>query len=51
VSFGKRDLPWVADYIARQREHHAAGRAVDRLERITQIETQSPEGGEAGEGR
>jgi putative transposase len=51
VSFGKRDLPWVADYIARQREHHAAGRAVDRLERITQIEPQSPEGGGSGEGR
>jgi putative transposase len=38
VSFGKRDLPWVLDYIGRQREHHAAGRAEDRLERITQVE-------------
>ena len=41
VSFGKRDLPWVIDYIKRQREHHAAGRIEDRLERITQMEPQS----------
>ena len=38
VSFGKRDLPWVVDYIRNQREHHAAGRVEDRLERITEIE-------------
>lgn len=43
VSFGKRDLPWVVDYIHHQREHHAAGRAQDRLERITQIEPSTPE--------
>lgn len=43
VSFGKRDLPWVIDYTHRQREHHAASRAEDRLERITEIET-APEG-------
>ncbi len=41
VSFGKRDLPWVVSYIRNQREHHAAGRTEDRLERITEIE---PEG-------
>lgn len=51
VSFGKRDLPWVVDYIRRQREHHAAGRAEDRLERITQIEVPSPEGSPAQEAR
>lgn len=34
VSFGKRDLPWVVEYVKRQREHHAAGRVEDRLERI-----------------
>lgn len=34
VSFGKRDLPWVVDYVKGQREHHAAGRAESRLERI-----------------
>jgi putative transposase len=38
VSFGKRDLPWVVNYVKHQREHHAEGRAEDRLERITQIE-------------
>ncbi len=54
VSFGKRDLPWIVDYITRQRGHHgggAAGRVEDRLERITQIEVQSPEGGPAQEAR
>lgn len=51
VSFGKRDLPWVVDYIKRQREHHATGRAEDRLERITQVEVQSPEGGSTQEAR
>ncbi|MBY0309127.1 MAG: IS200/IS605 family transposase [Phycisphaerales bacterium] len=45
VSFGKRDLPWVVDYIKRQREHHAVSRIEDRLECITQIEVQAPEGG------
>jgi putative transposase len=49
VSFGKGDLPWVVDYIQRQREHHAAGRMVERLERITEIE--APEGGITSEAR
>ncbi len=34
VSFGKSNLPWVLDYIARQKEHHSQGRIFDRLERI-----------------
>jgi putative transposase len=38
VSFGTRELPWVVDYIRKQREHHAAGRIFDRLERITELE-------------
>jgi len=25
VSFGRKNLPWVLDYVARQREHHASG--------------------------
>jgi hypothetical protein len=29
-----RNLPWVVDYVKGQREHHAAGRAESRLERI-----------------
>jgi len=36
--FGMSFLPWVVDYVNRQREHHAAGRVEDRLERITQVE-------------
>ncbi len=34
VSFGKRQLPWVLDYIAKQKEHHAWGTTKRRLERI-----------------
>jgi putative transposase len=48
VSFGKRDLPWVVNYVRNQREHHAAGRIEDRLERITEIE---PEGAPQMEAR
>ncbi len=35
VSFGKRQLTWVQDYIARQKEHHASGRVQSRLEAIS----------------
>jgi putative transposase len=38
VSFGTRDLPWVLDYIHRQREHHASASLHDRLERLTHDE-------------
>ena len=34
VSFGTRDLPWVVRYIQNQKEHHARGRTVERLERL-----------------
>ena len=34
VSFGKKDLEWVIEYIRNQREHHAAGSENHRLERI-----------------
>ena len=44
VSFGKGDLPWVVEYIHNQREHHSRGTMVDRLERITQVETSAREG-------
>ncbi len=33
VSFGAKDLPWVVEYIQRQKEHHADGKTHDRLER------------------
>jgi putative transposase len=39
VSFGTRQLPWVKDYIRRQREHHESGTTEDRLERITALDT------------
>lgn len=38
VSFGTKDLNWVKDYVRNQRAHHASGRAVDRLERITMLD-------------
>jgi putative transposase len=38
VSFGTRDLDWVVKYIQNQREHHARGTTVNRLERITEME-------------
>ena len=34
VSFSRRDLPFVVDYIRRQKEHHNRGRTIDRLERV-----------------
>src|SRR5438105_4501201 len=33
VSFGRKQLSWVQDYIARQKEHHATGRIQTRLEK------------------
>jgi putative transposase len=38
VSFGKSNLPWVLEYIARQKEHHARQSVHERLERITSFE-------------
>lgn len=38
VSFGTRDLPWVVEYVRNQKEHHAAGRVFERLERMTRID-------------
>lgn len=38
VSFGKRDLPWVLNYIASQKEHHARRKTADRLERTNAYE-------------
>jgi putative transposase len=42
VSFGTRDLEWVKQYIRNQRAHHASGKIVDRLERITELEDPAP---------
>jgi len=35
VSFGRKPLPFVVEYIQNQEEHHGAGKAYARLERIT----------------
>jgi len=43
VSFGRRNLGWVIEYIERQREHHAAGKVFARLEAF------EPEDGGGGE--
>jgi putative transposase len=47
VSFGTRDLPWVAEYVRDQRERHARGQVADRLERITEPEAAEAEPREA----
>ena len=36
VSFTKRDLKWVLDYVMGQKEHHAKDQLTERLERITE---------------
>jgi putative transposase len=38
VSFGSGDLEWVKAYVRNQREHHAQGKIVDRLEKIAPTE-------------
>jgi putative transposase len=47
VSVGTGDLPWVKDYIRNQREHHARGTVHDRLEDITDDESDSAAQAEA----
>ncbi len=34
VSFGRRDLPFICEYIRRQKEHHARGTTIARLEAV-----------------
>jgi REP-associated tyrosine transposase len=43
VSFGTRDLPWVVGYVKNQKEHHAAQRVFERLERIHRFDDQPTE--------
>ena len=38
VSFGRKNLPWVLDYVAHQKEHHAAGTVHERLENVGEEE-------------
>jgi putative transposase len=39
VSLGTKDLPWVCAYVRDQKQRHASGQVVDRLERITEMES------------
>ena len=32
VSFGRRNIEWILDYIANQQQHHANGEVQSRLE-------------------
>jgi putative transposase len=47
VSFGRRQLGWVKQYIRNQQDHHARGAIYERLERIT-VDEDSDEDSEAG---
>ena len=44
VSFGTKDLPWVVDYVRRQREHHANGKTHERLERAEPLDNADERG-------
>ncbi|MGQ9651770.1 MAG: IS200/IS605 family transposase [Phycisphaerae bacterium] len=46
VSFGTKDLAWVASYVRNQKKHHAEGQTFDRLER-----THRPEDASSGSDR
>jgi REP element-mobilizing transposase RayT len=46
VSFGKKNLEWVLQYLAQQKEHHARGRIQERLER-SHVEKEGEAGPEA----
>jgi len=41
VSFGTKDLEWVVKYVQNQKEHHAKGSTVDRLERAEDDEAKA----------
>jgi putative transposase len=47
VSFGTGDLEWVNKYVLNQRERHGAGKIIDRLERIVELEEAEAEPREA----
>jgi len=42
VSFGTKDLPWVVEYVRKQRERHAQGKTHVRLERVEADEEGKP---------
>ncbi|MEK6335206.1 MAG: IS200/IS605 family transposase [Acidobacteriota bacterium] len=41
VSFGTKDLKWVVKYVRNQKEHHAQGTTVERLEKIADAEDEA----------
>ena len=41
VSFGTKDIEWVIRYVQNQKEHHAKGSTVDRLERTEDDEAKA----------
>jgi REP element-mobilizing transposase RayT len=41
VSFGTSNLAWVKAYVRNQRERHAQNKTMNRLERITTLETEA----------
>ena len=43
VTFGTKDLPWVINYVANQRDRHASGKTFDRLEWTEPVEDEAPE--------
>ena len=51
VSFGRGHLDWVRRYIQQQREHHAQGTAIERLELCEEMEgdVENPARAEASE--
>jgi len=48
VSFGTKDIPWVATYVRNQRKHHADGTTQEHLERTDPREEEEEE--EEGDG-
>ena len=44
VSFGTKDIPWVATYVRNQRKHHADGTTHERLERTDPPEEDQEKG-------
>jgi len=42
VSFGRKQLPWVLDYIANQKEHHSKGSTHAKLEMTEDKPSRSP---------
>jgi len=50
LSFGAKQLDWVAEYVRNQKEHHRERTAIDVLELMEEAEANEP-GAQASEGR